>query len=100
MLYQEYTNMYFNVPEGYVGPWVLTPKEFSINPMTTKLINIAQKPLTTNDLNDFKKYLHDFKVDQIIFPQSEYYSLEPVISGLGIRPVNIDGILVVGLGRV
>src|SRR6266571_187223 len=97
MLYQEYTNMYFNLAEGYVGPWVLTPKEFIKNPMTTKLLNISQEPLTSHDLNDFKKYLHDFKVNEIVFPQSEYDRLEPVISGLGISPVNIKGILVVRL---
>ena len=97
MLYQEYTNMYFNLAEGYVGPWVLTPKEFIKNPMTTKLLNISQEPLTSNDSNDFKKYLHDFKVNEIVFPQLEYHSLEPVISGLGISPVNIEGILVVRL---
>ncbi len=97
MLYQEYTNMYFNLAEGYVGPWVLTPKEFIKNPMTTKLRNISQEPLTSHDLNDFKKYLNDFKVNEIVFPQLEYHSLEPVISGLGISPVNIEGILVVRL---
>ncbi|HYT46744.1 MAG TPA: hypothetical protein VEP90_30740 [Methylomirabilota bacterium] len=97
MLYQEYTNMYFNLAEGYVGPWVLTPKEFIKNPMTTKLRNISQEPLTSNDSNDFKKYLKDFKVNEIVFPQLEYHSLEPVISGLGISPVNIEGILVVRL---
>ncbi len=95
MLYQEYTNMYFNLAEGYVAPWGLTPKEFLKNPMTTKLLNISKKPLTSNDFNDFKKFLNDFKVNEIVFPQSEYDSLEPVISGLGIRPVNIEGILVV-----
>lgn len=95
MLYQEYTNMYFNLAEGYVAPWGLTPKEFLKNPMTTKLLYISKNPLTSNDLNDFKKFLNDFKVNEIVFPQSEYYSLEPVISGLGIRPVNIEGILVV-----
>jgi hypothetical protein len=94
MLYQEYTNMYFNIPEGYVGPWVLAPREFVKNPMTTKLSNLSQKSLTSNDLNDFKKFLHDFKVNEIVFPQSEYYSLEPVISGLDISPVNIKGMLV------
>ncbi len=97
MLYQEYTNMYFNLAEGYVAPWDLTPKEFLQNPMTTKLRNIAKKPVTSHDLNDFKKYLHDFKVNEIVFPQSEYDRLEPVISGLGISPVNIEGILVVRL---
>jgi hypothetical protein len=95
MLYQEYTNMYFNLAEGYVTTWVLTPKIFLQNPMTIKLRNLSKKPLTSNDFNDFKKYLHDFKVNEIVFPQSEYYSLEPVISRLGIRPVNIEGILVV-----
>ncbi len=97
MLYQVYTNMYFNLAEGYVAPLDLTPKEFLKNPMTTKLQNISKKPLTSNDFNDFKKYLNDFKVNEIVFPQSEYDSLEPVISGLGISPVNIDGILVVSL---
>jgi hypothetical protein len=97
MLYQDYTNMYFNIPEGYVGPWVLEPREFVKNPMTTKLSNIPQKPLTSNDLNDFKTFLHDFKVNEIVFPQSEYDSLEPVISGLGISPVNIEGMMVVSL---
>ena len=95
MLYQVYTNMYFNLAEGYVAPLDLTPKEFLKNPMTTKLQNISKKPLTSNDFNDFKKYLNDFKVNEIVFPQSEYDSLEPVISGLGISPVNIEGILVV-----
>ena len=95
MLYQEYTDMYFNLAEGYVAPLELTPKEFLKNPMTTKLQNLAKKPLTSNDFNDFKKYLNDFKVNEIVFPQSEYDSLEPVISGLGISPVNIEGILVV-----
>lgn len=95
MLYQEYTNMYFNLAEGYVAPLELTPKEFLKNPMTTKLQNLSKKPLTSNDFNDFKKYLNDFKVNEIVFPQSEYDSLEPVISGLGISPVNIEGILVV-----
>ena len=89
--------MYFNIPEGYVGPWVLAPREFVKNPMTTKLSNIPQKPLTSHDLNDFKKFLHDFKVNEIVFPQSEYYSLEPVISGLGISPVNIEGMMVLSL---
>jgi hypothetical protein len=100
MFYQEYTNMYFNIPEGYVGPEVLTPREFIKNPMTAKLTNISQKPLTSNDLHDFKRFLHDFKVNEIVFPQSEYHSLEPVILGLGISPVNIQGILVVRLGRI
>ncbi len=95
MLYQEYTNMYFNLAEGYVSNWALTPKEFLQNPMTTKLRNIAKKPVTSHDLNDFKKYLHDFKVNEIVFPQSEYDRLEPVISGLGISPVNIKGILII-----
>jgi hypothetical protein len=94
MLYQEYTNMYFNLAEGYINTWVLTPKEFLKNPMTTKLLRITIKPLTSNDLNDFKKFLSDFKVNEIIFPQSEYYRLQLVISRLGIIPVNIDGILV------
>ncbi len=97
MLYQEYTDMYFNLAEGYVAPLELTPKEFLKNPMTTKLQNLSKKPLTSNDLNDFKKYLNDFKVNEIVFTQSEYDSLEPVLSGLGISPVNIDGILVVSL---
>ncbi len=87
--------MYFNLAEGYVSTWTLTPKEFLQNPMTTKLRNIAKKPFTSHDLNDFKTYLKDFKVNEIVFPQSEYHSLEPVISGLGISPVNIEGILVV-----
>ena len=97
MLYQQYTNMYFNLAEGYVNTWALTPKEFLKNPMTTKLLNMSKKPLTSNDFNDFKKYLSDFKVNEIVFPQSEYESLEPVISGLGIRPVNIGGMMVVSL---
>jgi hypothetical protein len=97
MLYQDYTNMYFNIPEGYVGPWVLAPREFVKNPMITKLSSISQKPLTSNDLHDFKNFLHDFKVNEIVFPQSEYYSLEPVISGLGISPVSIEGMIVVSL---
>ena len=102
MLYQEYTNMYFNLAEGYVNTWVLTPKIFLQNPITTKLLYKYQpkKPLTSNDFDDFKKYLHDFKVNEIIFPQSEYAHLQPVISKLGISPVNIEGILVVRLGRV
>ena len=97
MLYQEYTNMYFNLAEGYVSTWALTPKEFLQNPITTKLLYKYQTkpPLTSNDFNDFKKYLHDFKVNEIIFPQSEYSHLQPVISRLGISPVNIEGILVV-----
>lgn len=98
MLYQVYTNMYFNLAEGYVAPVDLTPKEFLKNPMTTKLRKYAKKPLTSNDFNDFKKYLNDFKVNEIVFPQSEYDSLEPVISGLGISPVNIEGMLVIRLG--
>ena len=97
MLYQEYTNMYFNLAEGYVSTWALTPKEFLKNPMTTKLRNISKKPLTSNYFNDFTKYLHDFKVNEIVFPQSESERLEPVISGLGISPVNIKGILVIRL---
>ncbi len=99
MLYQEYTNMYFNLAEGYVAPWDLTPQEFLQNPITTKLLYKYQTkpPLTSHDLHDFKKYLHDFKVNEIIFPQSEYDRLEPVISGLGISPVNIKGILVIRL---
>ena len=51
----------------------------------------------TIDFSDFKKYLNDFKVNEIIFPQSEYDRLEPVISGLGISPVNIKGLLVISL---
>jgi hypothetical protein len=98
MLYQTYTDMYFNLAEGYVAPVDLTPKEFLKNPMTTKLRKYPKKPLTSNDFNDFKKFLNDFKVNEIIFPQSEYHSLEPVISGLGISPVNIEGILVISLG--
>ena len=97
MLYQEYTNMYFNLAEGYVAPVDLTPKEFLKNPMTTKLRRYPINPLTSSDFNDFKKFLNDFKINEIIFPQSEYGSLEPVISGLGISPVNIEGILVVSL---
>jgi len=97
MLYQEYTNMYFNLAEGYVAPWPLTPKEFLNNPMTTKLQFISKNPLTSNDFNDFQKYLTDFKVNEIVVPQSEYHSFEPVISGLGISPVNIEGILVIRL---
>ncbi len=97
MLYQDYTNMYFNIPEGYVAPWVLTPREFVNNPMTTKLYNIAQQPLTSNDLNDFKQFLHDFRINEIVFSQGEYPSLEPAISRLGISPVNIQGILVIKL---
>ncbi len=95
MLYQEYTNMYFNLAEGYVTNWALTPKEFLQNPITTKLRNISKKPITSHDLNDFKKYLKDFKVNEIVFPQSEHDRLEPVISGLGISPVNIKGILII-----
>ncbi len=95
MLYQEYTNMYFNLAEGYVTTWTLTPKEFLQNPMTTKLRNLSKKPLISNDFNDFKKYLHDFKVNEIVFPQSEYHSLQPVISRLGISPVNIEGVFVI-----
>ena len=94
MLYQEYTNMYFNLAEGYVTTWVLTPKEFLKNPMTTKLQFISKKPLTSNDFNDFKKYLHDFKVNEIVIPQSDYHSMQPVLSRLDIIPVNIQGILV------
>ena len=99
MLYQEYTNMYFNLAEGYVAPIDFDPKEFLKNPMTTKLQFLSKKPLTSNDLNDFKKFLNDFKVNEIVFPLSEYYILEPVISGLGISPVNIEGILVIRLGH-
>ncbi len=96
MLYQEYTNMYFNLAEGYVTTWVLTPKIFLQNPITTKLLYKYQKkpPLTSNDFNDFKKYLHDFKVNEIIFPQSEYSHLLPVISRLHIKPINVEGIIV------
>jgi hypothetical protein len=100
MLYQEYTNMYFNLAEGYVAPVEYSPKEFLKNPMTYKLNHLAQKPLTSNDFNDFKNYLHNFKVNEIVFPLSEYYRIEPVISRLGISPVNIEGILVVRVGRV
>jgi len=100
MLYQEYTNMYFNLAEGYVSTWALTPKEFLKNPITTKLLYITKKPLTSNDFNDFKKYLNDFKVNEIIFPQSEYYKLQPVISKLDIIPVNIHGILVYKIGNI
>ena len=28
MLWQAYTNMYFTMPEGYVGPWTTSPKPF------------------------------------------------------------------------
>ena len=100
MLYQEYTNMYFNLAEGYVAPVEYSPKEFLKNPMTYKLNHLTQKPLTSNDFNDFKNYLHNFKVNEIVFPLSEYYRIEPVISRLGISPVNVEGILVVRLGRV
>jgi hypothetical protein len=99
MLYQEYTNMYFNLAEGYVTTWVLTPKEFLKNPMTSKLQFLSKNPLTSNDLNDFKKYLHDFKVNEIIFPQSEYHRMQPVISRLNIIPVNIQGILVYAINN-
>jgi hypothetical protein len=96
MLYQEYTNMYFNLAEGYVTTWVLTPKIFLQNPITTKLLYKYQKkpPLTSNDFNAFKKYLHDFKVNEIIFPQSEYSHLVPIISRLHLKPINVGGILV------
>jgi hypothetical protein len=96
MLYQEYTNMYFNLAEGYVTTWALTPKEFLKNPITTKLLYkyLKKPPLTSNDFNDFEKYLKDFKVNEIVFPQSEYFHLEPVISRLDIIPVNVDGIMV------
>jgi hypothetical protein len=94
MLYQEYTNMYFNLAEGYVAPWDLTPKEFLENPITYKLQNVTKKPLTSNDFNDFKKYLNDFNVNEIVIPQSEYHYFQPVISGLGILPVNIHGMLI------
>lgn len=94
MLYQEYTHMYFNLAEGYVGPWDLTPKEFLSSPMTTKLHLISRSPLTSKDFNDFKKYLYDFKVNEIVLPQSEYRRMEPVLLRLGITPVNIEGILV------
>ena len=88
--------MYFNLAEGYVTTWVLTPKIFLQNPITTKLLYKYQKktPLTSNDFHDFKKYLHDFKVNEIIFPQSEYSHLLPVISRLNIKPMNVEGILV------
>src|SRR6266568_3869295 len=84
MLYQEYTNMYFNLAEGYVSTWALTPKEFLKNPITTKLRNISKKPITSHDLNDFKKYLNDFKVNEIVIPQSYYYNMQPVVSKLDI----------------
>jgi hypothetical protein len=86
--------MYFNLAEGYIAPWDLSPKEFLKNPVTYKLLKVTKKPLTSNDLNDFKKYLSDFKVNEIVIPQSEYQSFQPIISGLGIQPVNINGILV------
>jgi hypothetical protein len=86
--------MYFNLAEGYVGPWDITPKEFLKNPMTTKLHLITKKPITSRDLNDFKKFLHDFKVNEIIIPQSEYHSMQPVLSRLNMTPINIQGILV------
>jgi hypothetical protein len=92
--------MYFNLAEGYVAPVEYSPKEFLKNPMTYKLNHLTQKPLTSNDFNDFKNYLHNFKVNEIVFPLSEYYRIEPVISRFGISPVNIEGILVVNLGRV
>ena len=94
MYYQVYTDMYFNLAEGYVGPWDLTPKEFLKNPIAYKLQNITITPLTSSDVNDFKKYLSDFNVNEIVIPQSEYHYFQPVISGLGIQPVNINGILV------
>jgi hypothetical protein len=94
MLYQEYTDMYFNLAEGYVGPWPLTPEEFLKNPMSRKLLTLSKKPLTSNDFNDFKKYLNEFKVDEIVFPQSEYFYIQSVISKLGLTPVNIQGIIV------
>jgi hypothetical protein len=96
MLYQEYINMYFNLTKGYVSPWALTPKVFLKNPITTKLLYKFQTkpPLTSNDFNDFKKYLNDFKVNEIVFPQSGYYNLQPVISRLDIIPINIEGIIV------
>ena len=81
--------MYFNLAEGYVTTWVLTPKIFLQNPITTKLLYKYQKktPLTSNDF-------HDFKVNEIIFPQSEYVHLQQVLSKLDIVPANIEGILV------
>ncbi len=94
MLYQQYTNMYFNLAEGYVAPWDLTPKKFLKNPITYKFLIISQKPLTSADFTDFKKYLYDFKINEIVFPQSEYHYLQPVISRLDIMPVNIKGIMV------
>lgn len=94
MLYQEYTNMYFNLAEGYVGPWDLTPQEFLKNPMTTKLENMTKKRLTSNDLGDFKKYLRDFKVNEIVIPQAEYLSMQPILSRLDITPINIKEMLV------
>ncbi len=99
MLYQEYTDMYFNLAEGYVGPWDLTPKEFLKNPMTTKLHLISKKPLTSNDFSNFKKYLQAFKVNEIILPQSEYRRMETVLSRLDITPVNIGGILVYSINN-
>jgi len=96
MLYQEYTNMYFNLAEGYVTTWTLTPKIFLQNPITTKLLYkyLTKPPLTSHDFNAFKKYLQDFKVNEVIFPQSEYAHLQPIVSRLHIIPVNIKGILV------
>ena len=100
MLYQEYTNMYFNLAEGYVGPpLVLTPKEFLTNPMTTKLQNIPNKPLISNDFDDFKKYLDNFKVNEIVLPQSYYDDVKPVLSRLNITPINIQGILIYRLSN-
>jgi hypothetical protein len=102
MLYQQYTNMYFNLVEGYATTWALTPKIFLHNPITNKLLYkyLPRKPLTSNDLNDFKKYLHDFKVNEIIFPPSEYAHLQPVISRLNIKPINVDGIIVYKINSI
>jgi hypothetical protein len=100
MLYQEYTGMYFNLAEGYIGPWDLTPKEFLKNPITTKLHLISKRTLTSNDFNDFKKYLDDFKVNEIILPQSEYRRMEPVLSRLDMTPVNIEGILIYRINKI
>ena len=100
MLYQEYTKMYFNLAEGYIGPWDLTPQEFLKNPMATKLQYMSKKPITSNDFTEFKKYLHDFKVNEIVIPQSYYHYVQPVISRLDIIPVNIHGILVYKIGNI
>lgn len=93
--------MYFNLAEGYVTTWVLTPKIFLQNPITTKLLYKYQTkpPLTSNDFNAFKKYLHEFKVNEIIFPQAEYAHLQPIISRLDIIPVNIEGIMVYKISK-